>query len=348
MPRPGCSLTTLVAAIIAILLVLAALVMQRGSDPRALSGFGPKPGAAAGFGPKHGGAAAREVQWGQPAPFPQELLAEGLRLVRGRVRASRGFGPASAADRALFAAEARRLSRRYGVPVRGEQLVAVRDMEVALEARTGGVRALRHGPEILAASRGGEAVLAIAERLRLPPMAALRQLLLEGGHSPAAVRALVADPAALPRRLAAEVPAIFEADLGSRLNAERIRARSQAFEDALEGHLRRQGLRFRTEEDLRRAPDGRAPRLTPDFLLDEPVRINGEMVSWIDAKDYPMYGGRLVAQNLIRQAVKYTEAFGPGAMVFSGGLMGGGLAPLPKGLPRPLFLDGSALMPEPI
>ena len=153
---------------------------------------------------------------------------------------------------------------------------------------------------------------------------------------------MIADPTQLPARLAREAQAIFEADLGSRLNADKIRARSQAYEDALGAHLRRLGLEFQTEDDLRRAheaSDGQSPLLTPDFLLSAPVRIDGKTVHWIDAKDYPMYGSRLVARSLASQAAKYTGAFGPGAMVFSGGLMCD--VRVSAGLASPLLLDGS-------
>jgi hypothetical protein len=206
---------------------------------------------------------------------------------------------------------------------------------------------------MLAASRAGEPVVAIAERLRVPPVAALRQILLELGHSAAAVRAMIADSAQMPPRLAREAPAVFEADLGSRLNAIRARARSQAYEDALGRHLRRLGLRFQTEDDLRRAHRTSGPLLTPDYLLDEPVLIDGSPVHWIDAKDYPMYGSRLVARSLASQAAKYTAAFGPGAMVFSGGVMCDARVSLPEAGPKraakppkiasaePLLLDGS-------
>lgn len=341
-----------VAVTLIVLVVLAALVTRsvpcgRASD-QALGG------------PRRGGAAEghRKVQWGGPAPgcYPKEMVAEGLKFVRNLIRESRRFGPARAEDRERLAAEASRLSRKYDVEVSGSRLVAIRDMEVALESQAGGVRALRYGAEMLAASRAGEPVVAIAERLRVPPVAALRQILLELGHSAAAVRAMIADSAQMPPRLAREAPAVFEADLGSRLNAIRARARSQAYEDALGAHLRRLGLRFQTEDDLRRAhraSGGQGPLLTPDYLLDEPVLIDGSPVHWIDAKDYPMYGSRLVARSLASQAAKYTAAFGPGAMVFSGGVMCDARVSLPEAGPKraakppkiasaePLLLDGS-------
>jgi hypothetical protein len=199
------------------------------------------------------------------------------------------------------------------------------------------VRARAEGPKLLAASRGGESVIAIAERLHLPPMAVLRQILAEEGLGAAAL----ADPTQMPARLAREAEAISEAARGSRLNSMRIRDRSRAYEEALGRHLHSLGLQFQTEDDLRRAhaaPGGQGPLLTPDFLLSEPTRINGRAVHWIDAKDYPMYGGRIMTRSIAKQATKYTDAFGPGAMVFSGGVLCDARV---LSMEPPLMLDGS-------
>lgn len=312
--KKSCFLKTLVIALLVILVVLLAALAARSNGAQ-------RPGGAIGgaTGP------VSEIQWdGTTECYPKEMVIACQKVVKELIRKSRRFGPVSASEREELTAEARRLSREFSVRVSGSQLIAMRDMEVALESQSGGVRALRHGPEMLAASKGGESVVTIAERLRLPPMAALRQILLEEKHSAAAVRAMIVDPSRMPARLAREAQAIFEADLGSRFNASQSRARSQAYEDALGAHLRRLGLKFQTEDELRhahRASNSQSPLLTPDFLLSRPVRINKSMVHWIDAKDYPMYGSRLVARNLASQATKYTKAFGPGAMVFSGGVM---------------------------
>lgn len=323
----------LFAIVLLILVALAALVLMAAST--GAPGRGPAPsGAYSGGGP---GPAA----WDGPAAcFPKAMVESCTRLVHDSAKGR--FGPAGPGEVEHLTREAARLSRKYNTPLSARQLLSMRDLEVVLAAQTGGARALRHGPAMLAASRGGEPVVAIAERFRVPPTAALRQILLELGHSAAEVRSLVANPAQLPAGLAREAGAIAEADLGSRLNSERTRVRSQAYEDALGAHLReRLGLRFRTEADLRLAPDPRGPHLTPDFLLCEPARINGRAVHWVDAKDYPMYGNRLVARGLTRQAAKYTAAFGPGAMVFSAGVMCGAQVGPAGAKNEPLILDGS-------
>ena len=187
------------AVLIIVAIILRALILRGGAVAIAAAvGGGAPPGPP------------REIRWGGPrgpggaaACYPRGMVAACQQFVRGMIRDSRRFGPATAEERERLAAEASRLSREHGVEAfGGDQLLAMRDREVALEAQTGGVRALRHGPEMLAASRGGEPVTAIAERLRLPPMAVLRQILFELGHGVAAVRAMIADPGArMPAQL---------------------------------------------------------------------------------------------------------------------------------------------------
>jgi hypothetical protein len=323
--KAGRVIRVLLAVVFVILVALLAFAVRAGGATPAVSVSG---GAAPGI----------AIDWGGSSVcYPQDMITECLRFVRKMP----GFGPVSATERAKLAAKAAQLSRKHGVELRADQLVAIRHMEVGLAARRSGVLALRHGEAIAAANAAGEPVLAIAARYRLPPMAVLRQILVEAGCSPQQVRAAIAAPDTLPPKLAAEARAIFKADIGSRLNANRIRAEAQAYEDAVGAHLRVRGLVFETEKDLRKKASPGLPLLTPDFLFREPVEINGQRVRWLDAKNYVMYGSKLVAANLAKQAAKYTARLGPGAMVFSGGLMCEARVPKSEGTPPLLLLDGS-------
>jgi hypothetical protein len=219
-----------------------------------------------------------------------------------------------------FAEEA---SRRHGYPLRAEAVLQLRTMERAHEARKSGVRALKAAPELVAAHRRGEKLLPQARRLGLPPVAALRALLVELGRSEVEVKAMLARPELLPPALAAEAPELFAADLGSRENARRLQAEAAEFEaevgEALRGRFPGAGLR--SEAELRRRPDERAPGLTPDFLFEHPVELRGRPVGWVDAKNYPLADQPLVLKGLEAQAAKYIKAFGPGAFIFGGGIL---------------------------
>lgn len=334
-------------AVCVALLVLVALVAAVVAAGAAWApGAGVRGGAA--------GAPSAAVAWGGPAEcFPPAMVADCLAAARA---AAPGFGPLDGAGRAALGAAAARVAAAHGVPVDGAALEAMRTIELACAARTCGTRAQREGEELLAAHRRGEPVLAIAAAHRLPPLTVLRQILTELGYGAAEARAMIADPAVMPDGLGAQAAAVAAADLGSRENAARIRADAERFEGAVGRHLRRLGLEFQTEDDLRAAEkrgaapqptsERPAPQLTPDFLLTRPVWVKsgkkkGEtaIVNWIDAKNYPYYGSSLLEKSLANQAKKYSRAFGPGAFVFAGGVMCGARVPPAE----PLMLSGAHL-----
>jgi hypothetical protein len=306
------------------------------------------------------------LEWEAGPCYPMPLIAESVKAVRG----IKAFGLPAAEVATRLAAIAARLRKKYDVPFGIEQLEGLRRMEVALVARFSGEKAQRYGREITSDRAAGLSVLEISARRQIAPLAVLRQLLFEGGRSEAQIARLVAAPAHLPPDLAAEAPAIFEADPGSSLNGMRTKARAQAFEDAVGAALRAQGAVFQTEEELRSTDEfraaearrltaeaaqepargemheGRAPNpvLTPDFLFTAPTTINGHRVTWLDAKNYMAYDSKLVLKSTVKQAKKYVEHFGPGAFVFSGGVLcppGGRLAEQIG--PSVLLLDGSKL-----
>lgn len=102
------------------------------------------------------------------------------------------------------------------------------------------------------------------------------------------------------------------------------------FEDAVVSYLRSSlgtspGI-FLTEKEflaeMRAGKRYRGP--TPDVLFLKPVKINGVLVSWLDAKQY--YASAILAHKeaipngkLKNQALRYNEKYGLGAFVFARG-----------------------------
>lgn len=93
------------------------------------------------------------------------------------------------------------------------------------------------------------------------------------------------------------------------------------FELAIEKFLTEAGAKFKEKMQQDEVRKGRPP--TPDFLFpEEPIRVNGKLVHWIDAKNF--YGSahftdneRLPIGKARAHAAKYVQAFGPGALVFA-------------------------------
>ncbi|MDP2218395.1 MAG: C15orf41 family protein [Methanolobus sp.] len=82
-------------------------------------------------------------------------------------------------------------------------------------------------------------------------------------------------------------------------------------ESILEQWLANKGVSFRTENDLRALGIAK----TPDFLLEEPLDINGKNVSWIESK--ALFGDEKEHQYYMKkQFTDYEENFGTGMIVY--------------------------------
>ena len=84
-----------------------------------------------------------------------------------------------------------------------------------------------------------------------------------------------------------------------------INKRSKLFEERIQKILGNKV--YKTEEELK------GQLLTPDFLLKDMGKYK-----WLDAKNYPHFDSKMTREKLRKQAIKYTNAFGPGIFVFNG------------------------------
>jgi len=88
------------------------------------------------------------------------------------------------------------------------------------------------------------------------------------------------------------------------------RERGEWGEGLLQEWLDKQGISYRTEKDLR----GEYQK-TPDCLFDEPLKINGWKVNWIESK--ASFGDNTeIRKNIKKQLLPYVELFGRGLVVY--------------------------------
>jgi hypothetical protein len=308
-----------------VVVLVAAAYLLAGWRMRGVRGGGDGAGDGASDGADDGAGDGKAVIWPNlESCTPKACVAEARTFIRSLFRESRSFAPEP--PRAALVRESARLESKYGVPFGVDRLRCMWRMELALEVRSGAFRALRLSSQIAAMRKRGRTPLEISAALRVPPVAVLRRLLLELGHSEQAVRAMIERPETMPADLARDAPAAIAADIGSRSASKEIQLRAEQFERQVGEQLRALGVRFKTEAELRAAGE----TLTPDFLLDSPARFRvGSRLSaplrWVDAKDFGSWDNRLVAKKMAAQAEKYNARFGPGAFVFSGGVMCGAL-----------------------
>ena len=207
-------------------------------------------------------------------------------------------------------------------------------MEVIFEIQVRSSAVEKYSSEIVSKFKNGSSVIVISKQLHLPPLAVLKVVLLSKGLNHSTIKSMVSMREPMHKDLANDALNIFRADIGSKLNSDNIFKASQLYEEFVGSHLQSLGIKFRTEEDLRKENF----QLTPDFLLTSPVYINGQVINWIDAKNYASYPNRFLSQKLLKQSIKYTKAFGPGAFIFSGGITCGTVVSPDN---NTLLLDGS-------
>ena len=107
-------------------------------------------------------------------------------------------------------------------------------------------------------------------------------------------------------------------NLGSPKGAQEY---SRNFELTLESYLKSKAIKYLTEKEQLEL--GNYVN-TPDFLIQTPLLINGQIVNWIDCKTF--YGSSSLSTNLLlpigkikSQAERYTKEFGNGCFLFLSG-----------------------------
>jgi Protein of unknown function TPD sequence-motif len=115
------------------------------------------------------------------------------------------------------------------------------------------------------------------------------------------------------------------------------RKNADKFEEKVIKFFKKKGVRLKTEEDLKKdqiEKYGR-PIWTVDlWFADNPIKINGHTVHWIECKNYMYTDVGLFQRSVLKQVTKYREQWGTGAIVFSHGFT------VPITVPGVLLLDG--------
>jgi hypothetical protein len=192
----------------------------------------------------------------------------------------------------------------------------------------------RQVPRLVSDWKRGRTILDIAREWRFPPVLMGQQMLGELGIPRKRVWQTFLHPETAPdARLRREVEGLLAADrIYSPQGMELQRERGRRGEDRLQAWLEKHGIGYRTEKDLR----GKYAK-TPDALLDEPIVLNGQKLTWIESK--ANFGDDVeLRKNLRRQLAPYTELFGEGGVVYWYGYVDGAESP-----PGVLLWDAAAL-----
>ncbi len=170
----------------------------------------------------------------------------------------------------------------------------------------------RHTSKMLKKWKNGKSLLEIADEYDFSPIMTSMFILREHGFSKKKFWEYVRNPGDIQdERLKKEILDVYLADfVYSPWANKQQHERGEWGEELLTDWLDKHDISYKTEEDLR----GDYPK-TPDCLFDEPVKINGWEINWIESK--ASFGDSVeIRKNIKGQLDPYLDLFGEGMVVY--------------------------------
>jgi hypothetical protein len=174
---------------------------------------------------------------------------------------------------------------------------------------------------ITAEYRAGKDILALSTKYDFPPLALLRKIFSKLDYSGSAISNIFAEkepPRALTGRDLREFDTARANDAESASNQREVGKMAAENELAFVNYFKTIGVGLTTQDQLaaeQSAAHGRVV-ITPDILFNDTVYINGQRVHWIDYKDYIGTDVKFLYKSNAKQAARYVEKWGPGAMCY--------------------------------
>ena len=177
------------------------------------------------------------------------------------------------------------------------------------------------GKALLRLYREGVGIVDLSKKFDFPPMNIFRVILKEMGWSKSRIKETLRTPSKFKQRERNEFEAAESADRVSNVDQSETHVRADLFEEILADWFEDQGVRVRRQPEMvkEQMKEHGRPINTPDLLFLDHVELNGEPVSCIDAKHF--YGADVDFQRkkISKQAARYVDSWGQGALVFRHG-----------------------------
>ncbi|MDP6639735.1 MAG: TPD domain-containing protein [Candidatus Poseidoniaceae archaeon] len=252
-----------------------------------------------------------ELIWeNTPVPLAAEAEAAKLVVKRGEF----GFLPDERVDNIA--------NSLHGSDINIDQALSLRSALLQEKTVYGHHRLQRQAKDISRLYEEGVGILDLSQRFDAPPVNTFRAMLSARGWSKARIKDSLKSPEKrLSERDIEEFTKAEEADRVSNVDQSETHDRADLFEDILCDWFEANGVNFRRQSEMvkeQTSQHGR-PLKTPDLLMLDDVRINGEPVAWIDAKHF--YGADVSFQRkkTSKQTARYVEEWGQGAIVYRHG-----------------------------
>jgi len=214
------------------------------------------------------------------------------------------------ASKLIFPSDIGKLARDSNVG--RELLLIIYTQRVTRDATRRYYRIKNKADKLLHRWRNGTTLVQLARNERFPPILLSLILMRENGLTRKEFWKYVREPStARDRRLQKEIYDVVRDDIiYSPAGMEVQYQRGKKGEARLCEWLENNDIGYRTEDDIK----GEYPK-TPDSLLDEPITIDGQKVTWIESK--ANFGNAYeIRRNNKKQLIPYTELFGEGIVVY--------------------------------
>lgn len=182
--------------------------------------------------------------------------------------------------------------------------------KVVRNVRKNHSRMVRMAPALVRSWEKGASIKEIADKHEFPPVLTASIILREMGLNS---KSVIKNPDILfDKRLKNEVNHAIDTDFCFSPKAHVIQSSyGEMGEELIRIWLKEDGLDFLTESDLNREPNAK----TPDFLLHEPMRINGSKVRWIESK--AVFADEIEHNRYQKKQFQfYEDIYGPGMVVY--------------------------------
>lgn len=193
-----------------------------------------------------------------------------------------------------------------------ELLLVLYTQKIVRDATRRFYKVKRHAEKMQDEWRSGRSFLSIASTWQFPPVLTVLIILGENGVSKKQVWKYINKPDVIRNsRLQKEIKEVAKNDIVYSPNAVQLQyERGRWGEKKLKKWLDKQNIKYRTEKQIR----GKFSK-TPDYLLNEPIRLNDMDVNWIESK--ANFGDFIeIKRTMKKQLIPYTELFGNGAVVY--------------------------------
>lgn len=267
------------------------------------------------------------------------------------------FAPLNAEEKKHLEKSVAEVNKAHKTNFTMDDGISIRDIVVSQRIANHIGKVIEQNDKIVEASNGGKTALEIATEMKLPPLAVAKQILLaQNNGDMKKVNEMLHDRELLPSDMLAQIEEASSADHGGRENMQAILDKSAQYENKVAKLLSKAKIDYKTESQLKeeQTSDSRfgRPVATPDFFFKNPIKLNGNLINWIDAKNFPLFtsdkltdGEHLpkIIKGMNRQALKYNKNFGRGAFVFAGGVQKDITLSTKQGPVDVDLVDGSAL-----